>query len=305
MNRVVFAAHGVYTRHPRLVRLVGISTKAVSFAAKAAAAVWAVALMGGLARSPECLVAPGIGDIALLRAALAGLAAALALQFWAPPWVLMTMQDRQEALGRQIAGLVATLVPPFLVALLAVLALAFPERGGPRRETCAGSRRLLLAGTGGLELGIFELCALVANAEGTVLAALCVLSVALATVGSAVLFAVSPLLAFVIHLADARSEKALAERIEEVPYADGSMPSECCICLESFTAGETCRRLPCNSTHLFHSECLQFWLQRSTLCPLCRTDILKVRICRSEPSPSPPSPLRSVEIRIDNGIVSL
>jgi len=43
---------------------------------------------------------------------------------------------------------------------------------------------------------------------------------------------------------------------------------ECCICSSEFNAMEEISRALCG--HVFHSECLGRWLQRSLTCPLCR-----------------------------------
>lgn len=57
----------------------------------------------------------------------------------------------------------------------------------------------------------------------------------------------------------------------------------CAICLTDLDC-ERVLKVPCE--HIFHKECLVNWLKRSTICPLCRTDI--------EQSLDPNSPLRSV-----------
>eukprot|EP01080_Neovahlkampfia_damariscottae_P012000 gene12000-5400_t len=46
----------------------------------------------------------------------------------------------------------------------------------------------------------------------------------------------------------------------------------CVICYEEFKIGESVRKLPC--LHLFHSNCIDEWLQQSRNCPLCKKDIL-------------------------------
>jgi hypothetical protein len=42
----------------------------------------------------------------------------------------------------------------------------------------------------------------------------------------------------------------------------------CSICLEPFQDGELVTSLPCS--HFFHVDCVGRWMQRATLCPLCR-----------------------------------
>ncbi|CAN4079263.1 unnamed protein product [Withania somnifera] len=53
-----------------------------------------------------------------------------------------------------------------------------------------------------------------------------------------------------------------------------SCPTDCAICLGNFKVADKCTILPhCN--HSFHSECIDLWLLKSSLCPICRasTDI--------------------------------
>ncbi|XP_071916460.1 RING-H2 finger protein ATL74-like [Coffea arabica] len=46
-------------------------------------------------------------------------------------------------------------------------------------------------------------------------------------------------------------------------------PADCAVCLEDFKAGEKCRLLPL-CCHSFHAECVDMWLLRTALCPICR-----------------------------------
>ncbi|KAJ2001959.1 hypothetical protein GGI04_001280 [Coemansia thaxteri] len=49
---------------------------------------------------------------------------------------------------------------------------------------------------------------------------------------------------------------------------------ECSICLTPFDSDEVVRVLVCG--HTYHTECIDVWLtQRSSLCPICKTDIRK------------------------------
>ena len=43
---------------------------------------------------------------------------------------------------------------------------------------------------------------------------------------------------------------------------------ECTVCYETFTDGETVKRMAC--THLFHSHCLLQWFRSKISCPTCR-----------------------------------
>lgn len=65
--------------------------------------------------------------------------------------------------------------------------------------------------------------------------------------------------------------------IEKLPCFDfkakeiqGSSPAaDCAVCLENFRAGERCRLLP-SCSHSFHAECVDLWLLRASICPICR-----------------------------------
>lgn len=46
----------------------------------------------------------------------------------------------------------------------------------------------------------------------------------------------------------------------------------CNICLEDFAAHEDLRQLPACG-HAFHKDCIDEWLQRVALCPICKKDI--------------------------------
>ncbi|CBZ55434.1 Proteophosphoglycan ppg4, related [Neospora caninum Liverpool] len=45
----------------------------------------------------------------------------------------------------------------------------------------------------------------------------------------------------------------------------------CSICFEDYDHGEELRRLPC--THVFHKNCIDMWLRRSFVCPICKHDL--------------------------------
>ncbi|XVF14122.1 hypothetical protein REPUB_Repub09cG0030100 [Reevesia pubescens] len=49
-----------------------------------------------------------------------------------------------------------------------------------------------------------------------------------------------------------------------------SSPVDCAVCLENFKTGEKCRLLP-QCRHSFHAECVDSWLLRNPICPICRT----------------------------------
>ncbi|XVE57116.1 hypothetical protein DITRI_Ditri04bG0065800 [Diplodiscus trichospermus] len=50
----------------------------------------------------------------------------------------------------------------------------------------------------------------------------------------------------------------------------GSSPLDCVVCLENFRKGDKCRLLP-NCSHSFHSQCIDSWLLKTPICPICRT----------------------------------
>ncbi|CAL9042046.1 unnamed protein product, partial [Musa banksii] len=46
--------------------------------------------------------------------------------------------------------------------------------------------------------------------------------------------------------------------------------TDCAVCLESFQVGDGCRLLPACG-HSFHAQCVDSWLLKSSICPICRT----------------------------------
>ena len=64
--------------------------------------------------------------------------------------------------------------------------------------------------------------------------------------------------------------------------SDNLAEQSCCICLETFAAGNSVRRLPCR--HLFHASCIDEWLTTSSdICPECNQQVV------AEPPSSRPS----------------
>jgi len=53
--------------------------------------------------------------------------------------------------------------------------------------------------------------------------------------------------------------------------SDDRPVGECCICLSQFSPRKQLLQTPCN--HIMHRECLEQWFEKSSLCPLCRTDV--------------------------------
>lgn len=58
---------------------------------------------------------------------------------------------------------------------------------------------------------------------------------------------------------------------EEEEGGNNSSPMECAVCLESYKLGDLCRLLP-NCSHSFHAQCIDSWLSKTAICPICRTD---------------------------------
>ena len=52
-----------------------------------------------------------------------------------------------------------------------------------------------------------------------------------------------------------------------VPVVRGD---KCPICLGPYETGDSVRHLHCN--HAFHAECVDMWLEKKSICPLCKTD---------------------------------
>ncbi|CAN6233601.1 unnamed protein product [Urochloa humidicola] len=49
----------------------------------------------------------------------------------------------------------------------------------------------------------------------------------------------------------------------------------CAVCLEAFEAGDRCRALP-GCEHGFHAQCVDPWLRKSRVCPVCRAVVVVV-----------------------------
>ncbi|KAF1859783.1 hypothetical protein Lal_00027965 [Lupinus albus] len=66
------------------------------------------------------------------------------------------------------------------------------------------------------------------------------------------------------------------DELEKLPCYDyiakdiTSSPVDCAVCLENLIVGDKCRLLPiCN--HSFHAQCVDTWLLKTPLCPICRS----------------------------------
>ena len=82
-------------------------------------------------------------------------------------------------------------------------------------------------------------------------------------------------------------ENPLLEHIddqEDLPYKDDytlkeiskvcEEETDCTICLDSMESAKVVEA-PCHRTHKFHTACLDIWLTKSNLCPICRTRIAR------------------------------
>jgi len=69
-----------------------------------------------------------------------------------------------------------------------------------------------------------------------------------------------------------------AEQVDELPChecKEGPGGGECAVCLEAFRAGDRCRALP-GCEHGFHAQCVDPWLRKSRVCPVCRAVVVVV-----------------------------
>jgi len=63
--------------------------------------------------------------------------------------------------------------------------------------------------------------------------------------------------------------------IPERPYRRAEEEKEnatCSVCLSRVEDGESVKTLPCK--HVYHPQCIDRWLERSTMCPVCKRDVL-------------------------------
>ncbi|PIA62062.1 hypothetical protein AQUCO_00200205v1 [Aquilegia coerulea] len=72
--------------------------------------------------------------------------------------------------------------------------------------------------------------------------------------------------------------------LEKLPCYDfnaeekDSNPVDCAVCLENLKVGDRCRLLP-RCKHSFHSQCIDSWLLKTPICPICRTSANSKRSC--------------------------
>jgi len=72
----------------------------------------------------------------------------------------------------------------------------------------------------------------------------------------------------------AKPRGATKDTIEAIPlvkYSPDCPQTSCAVCLSDFERGDMLRRLPCG--HKFHRCCIDKWLMRNKVCPLCLRDV--------------------------------
>lgn len=62
-----------------------------------------------------------------------------------------------------------------------------------------------------------------------------------------------------------------ASSLSDCGTASDETVNECRICLSQFESNDTLRTLPC--LHRFHRDCIDNWIQRNAVCPVCRVKL--------------------------------
>ncbi|CAL5325228.1 unnamed protein product [Camellia sinensis] len=52
--------------------------------------------------------------------------------------------------------------------------------------------------------------------------------------------------------------------------SSSNSPVDCAVCLDNFKVGDKCRLLPV-CRHSFHAKCVDIWLLKTPICPICRS----------------------------------
>ncbi|XP_066332444.1 RING-H2 finger protein ATL8-like [Miscanthus floridulus] len=83
-----------------------------------------------------------------------------------------------------------------------------------------------------------------------------------------------------------------AEDLNELPCHDhecskagAGAGAECAVCQEAFQAGDRCRVLP-RCEHGFHAQCVDQWLRKSRVCPVCRAEVGRGKAAGAVAGPS-------------------
>mmetsp|Transcript_12630 Transcript_12630/g.35514 ORF Transcript_12630/g.35514 Transcript_12630/m.35514 type:complete len:92 (-) Transcript_12630:189-464(-) len=79
-----------------------------------------------------------------------------------------------------------------------------------------------------------------------------------------------------------RKGKEALEGVDECPN-DSSvwLTDSCTVCLGDFEGEDIVRRLPCQ--HLFHTNCVDIWLESTGTCPTCRGSIVPMAPGEAQP----------------------
>lgn len=66
----------------------------------------------------------------------------------------------------------------------------------------------------------------------------------------------------------------------ELASIDTEYPERCSICCDQMVCDiKSNVTLSCHTSHTFHKQCIERWLERKPVCPLCRTPTRKEKIC--------------------------
>ena len=61
---------------------------------------------------------------------------------------------------------------------------------------------------------------------------------------------------------------------EDISSENANEKDVCVICQDDFQTGELAKRLNCR--HMFHAQCIDAWLERSSSCPICNGDVRSI-----------------------------
>lgn len=68
-------------------------------------------------------------------------------------------------------------------------------------------------------------------------------------------------------------------------FISGDEEAECPVCLDNFKPGDKTSHLPCFETHMFHTECLDKYIEQSPndlTCLFCRKPFKKEDVIKKE-----------------------
>ncbi|SCN58665.1 RING zinc finger protein, putative [Plasmodium chabaudi chabaudi] len=64
------------------------------------------------------------------------------------------------------------------------------------------------------------------------------------------------------------------ENINNLDKQTSENEDMCSICMMDYMGNDNIMIMPCDKRHFFHSNCLSKWLNKSQVCPICRTNIV-------------------------------